>query len=193
MIATVRFLLVGVTMQLSASMVAAAVDPNADGFDLANTIGVFAAKGQGAFCLSIQNPALKPGQTVTLFWTPIEAGTAKPEIRRGRIAAKLAAPCDPTNHVPDNSIYQLAADKFERGRVYFAIVGAVGDPRLSETQASAVLANAGRITFRSCTSMEGLHLFAASDVGLKGKTVWHSYYYLGYDVEPTCKEADFKN
>jgi len=193
MIATIRLLLVGVTMQLSASTAAAAVDPNADGFDLANTIGVFAANDHGAFCLSIKNSALKPGQTVTLFWTPADVATAKAETRRGRIAAKLAAPCDPTNHVPDNSIYQLAADKFERGRVYFALVGTVRDQRLTGTQVSAVLANAGRITFRSCTSMEGLHLFAASDAGSKSKTVWHSYYYLGYDVEPTCKDADFKN
>jgi hypothetical protein len=193
MIATIGLLLVGIAMHLSASTAAAAVDPKADGFDPANTIGVFAAKESGAFCLSIKNPELKLGQTVTLIWTPIEKVTAKPEIRSGRIAAKLAAPCDPTNHVPDNSIYQLAADKFDRGRVYFAIVGTVRDQRLTGTQASAVLANAGRITFRSCTSMEGLHLFAASDVGLKSKTVWHSYYYLGYDVEPTCKDADFKN
>jgi len=193
MIATIRLLLVGIAMHLSASTAAAAVDPKADGFDLANTIGVFAAKEQGVFCLSIKNPALKPGQTVTLIWTPIGKVTAKPEIRPGRIAGQLAAPCDPTNYVPDDSIYQLAADKFDRGRVYFAIVGTVRDQRLSGTQASAILANAGRISFRSCTSMEGLHLFASSGEGLKSKTVWHSYYYLGYDVEPTCKEADFKN
>lgn len=193
MIATIRLLLVGIAMHLSASTAAAAVDPKADGFDLANTIGVFAAKEQGVFCLSIKNPGLKPGQTVTLIWTPIEVAAAKPAIRRGRIAAKLAAPCDPTNHVPDNSIYQLAGDKFDHGRVYFAIVGTVRDQRLSGTQASAILANVGRISFRSCTSMEGLHLFASSGEGLKSKTVWHSYYYLGYDVEPNCKEADFKN
>ncbi len=193
MIATIRLLLVGIAIHLSASTAAAAVDPKADGFDLSNTIGVFAAKEPSAFCLSIKNPGLRPRETVTLIWTPIEVAAAKPEIRRGRIAAKLAAPCDPTNHVPDNSIYQLAADKFDRGRVYFAIVGTVRDQRLSGTQASAVLANAGRISFRSCTSMEGLHLFASSGDGQKSKTVWHSYYYLGYDVEPTCKETDFKN
>jgi len=193
MIAKIRLVLVGIVIHLSATAAAAADNANADGLDLSRTIGVFAANGQGPFCLSIKNSSLKPGQTVTLVWTPMAGDLTKPEVRRERIRVKLAAPCDPTNHVPEHSIYQLAGDKFDRGRVYFAIVGAVNDQRMSGIQISAELGKAGRLSFRSCTSMEGLHLFVASSAGSKSKTVWHSYYYLGYDVEPSCKDADFKN
>jgi hypothetical protein len=46
--------------------------------------------------------------------------------------------------------------------------------------------------FRECTSMEGLHLTVWSGKPLKGRIIWHSYYGLGYDTEPTCKDKDFK-
>ncbi len=40
--------------------------------------------------------------------------------------------------------------------------------------------------FRSCTSTEGVHFTVWSGKPLDGKVRWHEYYYLGYDVEPTC-------
>lgn len=46
--------------------------------------------------------------------------------------------------------------------------------------------------FRSCTSSEGIHLTVwAPPHPLVGKRLWHAYYYLGYDTEPSCKPADF--
>ena len=44
--------------------------------------------------------------------------------------------------------------------------------------------------FRSCTSSEGVHLSAWPSSTLKGRPLWHAYLYLGYDVEPTCSEAE---
>jgi hypothetical protein len=41
--------------------------------------------------------------------------------------------------------------------------------------------------------MEGLHFLVSAGNGSNAKKVWHDYYYLGYDVEPNCKEADFKD
>jgi len=46
--------------------------------------------------------------------------------------------------------------------------------------------------FRSCTSHEGLHLTAWRGTPLTGPRVWHHYFALGYDVEPSCVEADYK-
>jgi hypothetical protein len=40
-------------------------------------------------------------------------------------------------------------------------------------------------TIRRCTSTQGIHL----SVTIGEKTVWDQYYYLGYDVEPTCPES----
>lgn len=48
-------------------------------------------------------------------------------------------------------------------------------------------------SFRSCASSEGLHLTVWSGQPLTGIRKWHSYYYLGYDVEPTCTESEVKD
>jgi hypothetical protein len=40
--------------------------------------------------------------------------------------------------------------------------------------------------FRSCASAEGIHFTVWSGKPLNGKLRWHEYYYLGYDVSPTC-------
>jgi hypothetical protein len=40
-------------------------------------------------------------------------------------------------------------------------------------------------TVTECTSLEGVHVVVSPG---EGKSSWHAYYYLGYDVEPTCPE-----
>jgi hypothetical protein len=42
-------------------------------------------------------------------------------------------------------------------------------------------------SYRSCTSAEGVHL----SVWAGQRRLWHYYYYVGYDLEPTCTDADF--
>lgn len=49
-----------------------------------------------------------------------------------------------------------------------------------------------KMRFRGCTSSEGLHLSSWLGEPLKGKQTWHQYFYLGYDVEPSCENSDFK-
>lgn len=46
--------------------------------------------------------------------------------------------------------------------------------------------------FRLCASNEGLHLTIWTGKPLKGKRIWHSYYYLHYDTEPDCKKKDWE-
>ena len=43
---------------------------------------------------------------------------------------------------------------------------------------------------RSCTSREGVHLTAWAGAPLTSQRLWHQYYYLGYDVEPSCDGRD---
>ena len=49
----------------------------------------------------------------------------------------------------------------------------------------------GKINFKSCTSNEGLHFSSWLGQPPKGKQLWRAYYYLGYDVEPSCQEGAF--
>ena len=46
------------------------------------------------------------------------------------------------------------------------------------------------ISVRGCTSNEGLHLTLWNGEPLKSKRLWHMYFFLAYDVEPTCESAD---
>ena len=49
------------------------------------------------------------------------------------------------------------------------------------------------IQIRSCTSSEGLHLTVWAGVPLKSRRLWHEYYYLGFDVEPSCEDEDARD
>ncbi len=41
-------------------------------------------------------------------------------------------------------------------------------------------------TFRSCASMEGIHFTAWQGE----RRVWHEYYYVPFDLEPNCTDAE---
>jgi hypothetical protein len=51
-----------------------------------------------------------------------------------------------------------------------------------------VVSPGDRVHVRRCAGTEGLHLTAWQGQ----RRVWHQYYYLGYDVDPTCTEAEYE-
>lgn len=159
--------------------------------DLARDLGLFAAKPQGSSCLAIANPALKPGREIILIWVPVDGEPYKPEIRQGKIVGKLAALCDQVNQPAGDSSYRLEAGRLDSGRVYIAVAARPNNLRIAGSEVIARLGNL-EITFRSCTSTEGLHFGAWSGNGTRERRVWRRYFYLGYDVEPTCMERDFE-
>ncbi|MDP9130892.1 MAG: hypothetical protein M3N35_10950 [Candidatus Binatota bacterium] len=152
---------------------------------------MFAANSHGKFCLSIANGALKLGQEIVLMWVPVQGERREPEIRRGKITAKLAAPCDKANQLVGESSYQLDAGKLDKGRIYFALAGRADGIRVASAEVKTRFANRDLI-FRSCTSTEGFHFSIWSGTKLKEQEIWRRYFYLGYDVEPTCAERDFE-
>ncbi|HSQ13248.1 MAG TPA: hypothetical protein VLM90_09520 [Candidatus Deferrimicrobium sp.] len=152
---------------------------------------MFAANSHGKFCLSIANGALKLGQEIVLIWVPVEGERHEPEIRRGKIAAKLAAPCDQGNQLVGESSYQLEAGKLDIGRIYVALAGRAIGLRVAGAEVKTRFANRD-LVFRSCTSTEGFHFSIWSGTKLKEQEIWRRYFSLGYDVEPTCAERDFE-
>ncbi|OWY67651.1 hypothetical protein B7486_30500 [cyanobacterium TDX16] len=48
-------------------------------------------------------------------------------------------------------------------------------------------------SFRACATSEGLYLTVWSGQALTGIRKWHSYYYLGFDIEPTCTAIEIKD
>ena len=192
MIGKICALLLSVAMGCEVTQSFAAQKAKPEPIDFSRDIGLFATNRQGQFCLSLKNAALSRGQEMTLVWVSAEEVPSRPEIRYGKIHAKLGAPCDPANHADGENTYELEAGKLEIGRIYFAIVGAHTDLRITQGRVTGRLGETHEIAFRSCASMEGLHFLVLAGKGLKAKKVWHDYYYLGYDVEPNCKETDLK-
>jgi hypothetical protein len=86
----------------------------------------------------------------------------------------------------------LEAGKIAKELVYFAVVGRQGDPKIVRNQVKGRLGTRGDITFYACTSSEGLHFIVWSGTPPRENRLWHRYYYLGYDVEPSCPDRDFE-
>ena len=78
--------------------------------------------------------------------------------------------------------------------VALAVVNYAGKFMLKGRVVSADLNKDGQGEyFRVCTSNEGLHLTVWSGKPLTGKRRWHRYFYLHYDVVPSCKKKDYED
>ncbi len=164
-----------------------------DAIDFARDIGLVASTQSGQFCLSIKNGNLKSGQELTLLWIPIADLKQAPEIRSTTVLKLLMNPCDPINSVEGDAAYLVNAGKLDTEKIYTAVVGKRTNFRIIPGAGELKMDLPASVTIRSCSSMEGLHFTGWTGGALKGKKVWHRYYYLGYDVEPTCQDPAFKD
>lgn len=161
--------------------------------DLDRDVGLFAASHDQQFCLSIKNGKLKSEQEVTLLWLPITDISQTAEIRFAAVRKVLTVQCDAINRVHGDAAYDLNAGKLEWEKIYIAIVGKHAALQRVRGRVEGKLDSRGNVTFRACSSREGLHFSAWAGGVINRKKIWHRYYYLGYDVEPTCNDADFKD
>ena len=153
------------------------------------SIGVAAAAQDGRICVAMPAPALVPGTSVTLI---------RPEPPQSAFVAILERPvpaCEPLERAmvpgPYYLVRRAAPAGHEAGSPWVALSGRL------ETRGVAADAIAFRLSpsrpsaqVRSCTSHEGVHLTVWAGSPLKSPRVWHQYYYLGFDVEPSCGEQD---
>jgi hypothetical protein len=101
------------------------------------------------------------------------------------------------NNPEEDSYYSLALtdkkiDKSEID-VSIGIIQPAGKIQMQNKLASIDLDNDGKPEFfRQCGSSEGLHLTIWTGKPLKGKRIWHYYYYLHYEIVPDCKKKDWE-
>ena len=87
---------------------------------------------------------------------------------------------------------KLTGGKFAPNTVALAVINHAGSIAARRGVVSSDLDGDGRREFfRTCASNEGLHLTVWSGRPLAGRRRWHRYFYLGYDLVPNCKEADY--
>lgn len=168
----------------------------ADQFSFDSRLGVVDANSEGRLCLSISDPSLVDGTAVSLILPD------KPQrVVKATVEGKAAHDCSRNPSADSNASFywlkiavkKLAVDSEGPLPPVIAVVRPVKAVSVRRGIASGDLNGDGRAEFfRVCTSTEGNHLTVWTGEPLIGKRVWHSYYYLGYDVVPTCKKKDYQ-
>ncbi|HEV2117108.1 MAG TPA: hypothetical protein VGR48_13845 [Terriglobales bacterium] len=159
-----------------------------NGFIYDVRLGVAEVEQQGQVCLTIRNAKLKPGDSVAVIST--EGG-----VEQARVTARLEKSCSRDRHAePDDTFYtlQLAKKRLSPSTLGLGIADYTGP---FENNREFVGFNTVRLEgkadyFSSCAGSEGVNLLVWNGLPHQGTLEWHRYYYLGYDVETTCTEAD---
>ena len=162
-------------------------------FHFNSRVGVVEPTESKQLCLIISNESLTAGSRVNLV---------APENRQSSATAivkeRLSHSCSRNPDTGDASFYLLQlvqSDGRFRTRTQTPLIGVISGSlvRVRNGMASADFDRDGiKEFFRVCTSNEGLHFTIWSGRPLRGKRRWHSYYYLGYDVVPSCRPRDYR-
>jgi hypothetical protein len=130
------------------------------------TIGLALTDGQGEACVAM---SAKPGSVVTL----VAADTPKSTITA--VVEGPSTSCALSKHTVEGPYSRLRlrgqAPEFRTAWVAF-----LGEPPSKTVQV------------HECLSSEGVHYTVWAGEPFKSRRLWHDYYYLGYDVEPSCKQ-----
>jgi len=152
------------------------------------SIGVAAWVGDEEVCLAMPGPALAPGAMVTLV---------QPIPQQSTLVATIAGSTSSCERLERALIpgpyYRAHATRNagDSGTVWIAFPGRLGTRR-GDSGAIAVRLGSPypNAQVRSCPSREGLHLTVWAGTPLTSQRLWHQYYYLGYDVDPSCDDRE---
>ncbi len=135
----------------------------------------------GVLCMRRDGPALPPGTAIWLVQPDTPQSVAR--------AVPGAGACTPWPDAAERPLVPLRVlgGVLDSMRLSIAIVAPAREPAVHDGIATADLDGDGvPERFRACASSEGVHLTIGSGARLR----WHRYFYLGYDVEPDCSDAD---
>jgi hypothetical protein len=158
-------------------------------FSFASNLGV-AVQKPDAICLYIHNPALDAGALLTLVLPAPPQSIVKAEI-----VGPASANCiNNEKSDPKLTFYEvrLISGKLQPSVPVIAVSAFLGQFQNGGKYVRADFEDGRPASFRFCTSSEGVHLTVWSGKPLHGLPKWHQYYYLGYDIEPTCTPQETK-
>lgn len=141
----------------------------------------------GNSVLAMEGPVLGVG-------TPLTVVTTEDPQRVWQVVVvkQLADSPVMTKHNMPGPYYEIASESGPTPLPDLA-VAVLGRPHVERIGAAVRLRVSNPpmgIRVRSCTSSEGLHLTLWAGEPLRSPRLWHTYFYLGYDVQPTCQQAD---
>lgn len=162
-------------------------------FDYRTRMFVADEDSSGTFvCFASNDTTLLPETKVTIVFTGHPQRSAT-----GRVRSRERSPCIPGPPMPsmDSMAYvaEMPRDTSDRIGVPIVVLGPAPKPKqLGDTVTIALEPGQPPIRFRFCASTEGLHATAWAGVPLESSRRWHAYYYLGYDVDPSCRESEYE-
>lgn len=156
-------------------------------FDYASQLGVAEVNEDGEGCLTIVNSDLLKGEIIKV----VNLDAAPTKIMDMTIEDKLTSSCSRNPISPKGcSFYSFKTEAYFSPSI--AIARFHGDVKIMNGKAQGDLDRDGKFeTFRECTSPEGVHLTVWAGEPLKTRRLWHQYFYLGYDIEPSCTGRDY--
>jgi hypothetical protein len=109
------------------------------------------------------------------------------------VKTTVAEPGDMAKHDTGGPYYEVECSRRpSTGRDVGVVV--VGQSKVKLVGGAVALDLGGQysdVRVRACTSTEGVHLTLWSGPVLKSPRLWHAYFYLGYEVKPTCRPEDY--
>jgi hypothetical protein len=143
-----------------------------------------ATSHNGAVCLSIRGD-LPAHSRIALVTPAMPQGIARATVAEpgpGCAGAKGGTTSRYSLHVtqggvPDNTV----------------LIGVLDGAGLKLRNGTVILPGSGKWppeTFRSCTTVDGVHLTVWRGEPLHSIRIWHAYYYVGQDLVPTCTDKD---
>ena len=161
-------------------------------FDYSARMFIADEDSSGTFvCFTAKDTTLLSETRVTIVFTGHPQHSAI-----GRIRSREKLPCIPGPPMPPPDSIQYVADMprdtSDRVGVPVVVLGSLAKPvQRGDTVTIEIEPGKPPIQFRFCASTEGLHATAWAGQPLASPRRWHAYYYLGYDVDPTCREAEY--
>lgn len=140
--------------------------------------------------LAIENKDLKKGQKLLVLYKykgeklDILEATIMEQLPSGMtgLKATMAFKRQP-------SLYEIDRPRMEA----VAFIPIIGISKYDPKKPSIDIDGDGKAEYLySCTSMEGLHYIVRSGHPRTGVLRKDFYYYLGYDVNPSCQDSDYK-
>ena len=152
-------------------------------------IGV-AEVSDGQLCMAVPGVPLTEGSPVTLVRVD------SPQRVIVVVVEREAPSCQGLERAMVPGPYYVATPSTARAwedGIWLAVAGRPATRQQGQQVAIAVSVAYPNARVRSCASTEGLHLTVWAGQPLRSRRVWHQYYYLRYDVEPTCQPADYRD
>ena len=148
-------------------------------------IGFAVTGGAGAACAAMPAAASQQGTVITLL-----SDSSPPRVVNASIGQPTST-CALDKNLMGGPYYSLRLRGAvpEQRTVWVAMKGEVPTRTAASGRLTARLgAEYPAVQIHSCTSSEGVHYSVWTGTPMDSRRLWHAYFYLGYDVQPSCAQ-----